>query len=435
MNNRSLKCTIIFFIAGLLFVSFPPVPSRAITLEEAISIALDGSYVVKEQSEIVERSRFSYISSIDPYLPRADIGSSYIRTISPMTPVSTFTGDTRNATGSRDAYTFTGSVSWRIFDGGERYAKRRGAFFVWEREKERFKSVREEVLFNITSSFYTALGTKSIVEKRKESLQSAEKIYNLTRARYEEGIVMKSALLQAEVRLLASRIDLTRAQKEYEKALESVKSLVFFVGPGPFDVEGELEEPAFEGDYKGLTDRALTVKPEIVAQEKEVERFSMAYKQQKSAWYPKIDGVLQQTRQDRHFFPEGRTDAFRINFTFPLFDGVGRYYNVQGAMSDINAAKHRLEETKRTTGLDIARALKDYELARQDVTLYSELVREATSNFDQLYGEYMEGKGDILGLLQGEKDLASAKEGYVSSLYKANVSLAYLKRVAYIGDR
>jgi outer membrane protein TolC len=105
-------------------------------------------------------------------------------------------------------------------------------------------------------------------------------------------------------------------------------------------------------------------------------------------------------------------------------------------MSDVNAARQRLAETRRATSLDIARAVKDYELSVADVKMYGELVREATSNFNQLYGEYIEGKGDILNLLQSEKDLASANENLVSSLAKAQVSLAYLEKAAYLrGER
>lgn len=434
MNSRSLKYIYIIILTGLLAILFLPGVVLSVTLEEAIKNGLEGSYVIKEQDEFVKKSRFSYISSIDPYLPQFEIGSSYIRTISPRTPASTYTGNTDTTSDSRDAYTFTGAISWRIFDGGERYAKRKGAFFVWEREKERFKTVREEVLYNIKSAFYTALGSKLIVEKRKEALQSTQKIYNLTRGRYEEGVAKKSELLQAEVRLLTSKIDLQKAQKEYEKYLEVVRSLMITRVPDPFDVEGPLAEPVFRGDYKELSDHALTAKPEIITQQKEIDRLSMVYNEKKSAWYPKIDSTLQQTRQDTRFFPSGRTDAFVISFSFPVFDGIGRYYNMQGAMSDVNAARQRLEETKRMTSLDIAKALKDYELSVQDVKMYNELVREATSNFNQLYGEYMEGKGDILSLLQSEKDLASAKESYVGSLYRANVSLSYLEKAAYIGD-
>jgi outer membrane protein len=432
MAKKSIFTVVLLFAA--LFVQFfvAQGPAWSITLEEAIRSAVGESYVIKEQAEFVKVSRFSYISSIDPFLPKLDVYSSYIRIISPRTPISTYTGDLSDTTDSRNTYTFTGTISWRIFDGGERFAKRRGAFSTWEREKEKFKSVREEVLFNIKTAFYVALGAKGIVGKRKEAVQAAQKIYNLIRGRYEEGVARKSELLQAEVRLLNAKIDLQKATKEYEKSLETVRSLIIIENKGPFDVEGPLTAPSYRADYKTLNDRALVVKPEIIAQQKEVDRLMNAYDQTKAAWYPKIDSYLQQTRQDKTFFPEGRSDAFIISFTFPIFDGVGRYYNMQSAMSGVNAARQRLAETKRTASLDIARALKDYELSVEDVSMYTQLVREATSNFNQLYGEYLEGKGDILNLLQSEKDLAAANESYVGSLARSRMSLSYLQRAAYI---
>jgi outer membrane protein TolC len=159
----------------------------------------------------------------------------------------------------------------------------------------------------------------------------------------------------------------------------------------------------------------------------------MAYREKMSAWFPRIKTQLEQTRQDYQFFPEGRQETFRINFSWPLFDGIGRYYNMLGASRDIAAAKYRLEEIKRTVSVEIIKALKDYELSAQNVTLYGELVREATSNFDQAFGEYKVGKGDIMALLQSERDLAKAKENLVSAISRANTNLASLERVAYIG--
>jgi outer membrane protein TolC len=105
---------------------------------------------------------------------------------------------------------------------------------------------------------------------------------------------------------------------------------------------------------------------------------------------------------------------------------------MQAASSDIASAQYRLEEIKRNVGVEIIRAFKDYELSIQNVTLYGELVREATSNFDQAFGEYKAGKGEILELLLSERDLAKAKENLVNAISRANTTLASLERVAYV---
>ena len=423
-------------LAVFVILAFVSGTALSITLDEALKRAVDGSYLLKEQKEIVESYRFSYISTIDPYLPRVDIQSSYIRSLNSRDSVSSYSSfsSASDVGSSLDAYTFAGSISYRIFDGGERYAKRKGSYSLLEREKERYKGIRQDVIYSIKNAFYTALGSRLIVGKRREAFNSAERIYKLTFARYQEGITRKSDVLQAEVRMTTSKIDVQRAEREYEKALEDLKSLIFMKTEETADADGPLEEPGYRANYEILTERAIRLKPEIMTQEKEIERLNMTYVERRSAWFPKIDAELQQTRQDKRFFPEGRSDAFMINFTFPLFDGVGRYYNMQGALSNVNAAKQRLEETKRTVRLDIIKAMKDYELTLANIRLYKELVREATTTFDQLLGEYRVGKGDILSLLQGEKDLASAKENEVDALYRANVALSYLEKVAYIYD-
>jgi len=260
MKIISAVFIIIVLISGTAF---------SITLDEAVKRALDGSYLLKEQKEIVKSYRFSYISTIDPYLPRVDIQSSYIRSLNSRDSVSSYSSfsSASDAGNSLDAYTFAGSVSYRIFDGGERYAKRKGSYSLLEREKERYKGIRQDVIFSIKSAFYTALGSRLIVERRREAFDTAERIYKLTLARYQEGITKKSDVLQAEVRMTTSKIDVQRAEREYEKAVEDLKSLIFMKTEEKTDADGPLEEPGFRANYESLNERAIRVKPEIITQE------------------------------------------------------------------------------------------------------------------------------------------------------------------------
>lgn len=431
MQGNRLKITGIFFVLTCLFAH----EVVALTLDEAIKRAFEVSFLIKEQKEVVKRTEYNYISTIDPYLPRADVQSSYIRSLNGRRSVTFLSGSTPSGTsnGSLDAYTFDGAITWTIFDGGERYARRKGAFFLTEKEKDRLLGVKNDVLYLVKAAFYTVLGNKSIVEKRKEAFDVAERVLALTKGRYDAGVAKKSDVLQTEVRTTTAKIEYLDAQREYEKTLAELKSLLLYDPEDKQDVEGPLVEPKYRGDYRELTERAVTVRPDVMAQTQEVERLNMVYKERVSAWFPRIDAQYMQSRQDDRFFPEGRQETFSINLSWPLFDGVGRYYNMLGATSDIASAKYRLEEIKRNVSVEIIKAFKDYELSVQNVTLYGELVREATSNFDQAFGEYKVGKGDILSLLQSERDLAKAKENLVGAISRANTTLASLERVAYIG--
>jgi len=424
-KNPFKTMKILFCILAVFL--FMPIEVFSITLDEAIQKAMGVSLPIKEQKETVKRTEYSYISTIDPYLPRVDTQVSYTRYLNNVSKQNTGSGI---ITG-QDAYGATGSVSYRLFDGGLRYAQRKGSYSIMGREKEKLEGIRVDVLYNVKNAFFSTLGKKTVVEKRQESYETAKKVYELTKARFEEGIAKKSDVLQAEVQATAEMINVVDARTDYAKALEDLKSLLLMDPGEEQDTEGLLEIPKFQRSYDELLQKAINSRPDVAAQIKEVERLGMVYYEKKSEWYPKIDAQLQQQRQDKTFFPDGRQDTFMLNFTFPLFDGVGRYYNVAGASKDIQAAKYRLEDIKRNVKLDIIKAYKDYQLSIESIKMYSELLRQATSNFNQALGEYKAGKGDILTLLQAEKDWAKAKENLAISMYKSNIALAFLEKVSY----
>lgn len=419
----------LFILIVFIILSIVSSHSYSITLDEAVKRAIDVSYPIKEQKETVKRTEFSYISSIDPFLPTVTIQTGYTNYLygAPITYTSGFAPLVKN-----EFYNATGAISYRLFDGGLRYAQRQGSFSLMGREKEKLQGIRSDVLYNVRAAFFTALGKRAVVEKRNEAYETTKKLYDLTKARFTEGIVRKSDVLQAEVRVTSSKIEVVDAVTDYEKSMEDLKSLLLITPDEKHDVEGVLEAPQFQESYQSLTEKAIRTRPDVTYQLKEIDRLTSVYKEKKSNWWPKLDVGLQQSRQDTTFFPNGREDTVMLNFSYPLFDGVGRYYNMEGAQKDVNAAKYKLEEIKRNVKLDIIKAYKDLTLSLENIRMYDELLREATMNFNQAVGEYKAGKGDILTLIQAEKDWAKAKENLVVSMYKSNNALAYLQKVSYL---
>ncbi|MCX8022179.1 MAG: TolC family protein [Syntrophorhabdaceae bacterium] len=425
VNHRSVLYMVIkIWLLTSFFALSLPRYGLSITLEDAVKRVLDVSYVLKEQQETIKRTEFSYLSTIDPYLPQANLQSSYTRYLNPrLSTGGLITG--------QDVFSTSGSISLRLFDGGLRSAQRMGSYHLMGREKEKLESLKNDIVYNVKTAFFTALGKKTIVEKRKEAYETAKRVFELTKARFEVGVAKKSDVLQAEVGMTSAMIDVVSATSDYEKALEDLKSLLLLEPEAKEEVEGILSEPTFTEGYERLIDRALKARPDVSYQMREIERLKTVYNEKRSLWFPKIDAQILQQRQDSSMFPEGRQDMFMLNFTLPIFDGIGRYYSMQGATSDVNAAKFRLEEIKRNIKLEIIKAYKDYLLTIENVKMYNELLKQATTNFEQAVGEYRVGKGDILALLQAERELAKAKENLVVSMYTSNNALAYLQKVSY----
>lgn len=414
---------LLFLVASFLFVQKD---TFALTLDEALERSFSYSYVLKEQQKLLEKSKFSYLSTIDPYLPRLDLKASYTRTLSPLGALS--------YPDSREQYSLGAAISYRIFDGGERYSKRKQAYLSYGKDLEYLRALRQELAYTVKKCFFSALGKKKVLETKKEAFEISRRVYEITKGRYEAGVAKKSDVLQAQLRMESAMIEYENAKVEYEKSLEILRSYVFAREGENIDVEGTLYKPDFQFKKEDLIKGALKKRPEILIQKMEIKRLEMLCKEKESAYYPKVDAEIQHIRKDTSFFPEERSDQFILSFTFPLFDGVGRYYAKKGVESEISAAKSKLAEIKRKAELEIVTALKQYELSLKNVEFYEKLVAQAKVSFEQLLGEYQVGKGDILSVLSSEKDFTSARERYVEALAEANISLFDLERVSALKE-
>ncbi|MCC6345971.1 MAG: TolC family protein, partial [Nitrospirales bacterium] len=61
-----------------------------------------------------------------------------------------------------------------------------------------------------------------------------------------------------------------------------------------------------------------------------------------------------------------------------------------------------------------------------------EQLRQAEHNYDQAFGEYKVGKGDILSLVQAESLLSNAREQLISSRLSRILAKVLLERTAGI---
>ena len=76
-------------------------------------------------------------------------------------------------------------------------------------------------------------------------------------------------------------------------------------------------------------------------------------------------------------------------------------------------------------------AYKDLELAFSNYQIASELVKEAQVNYNQAYGEYKVGKGDIISLIQSELNLAQSKVDWAQQLLNYNIAISALERAIF----
>jgi len=410
------------FILSLLWLS----SVQALTLEQALKMAQKYYPPLKAQQLIATKERYFYKTTIDSYLPTLSSGLSYQRTFT-----SSFYNPGRIW---NNQYTWDITLKYRLFDGGYRYSQRKQALFTLKQAKTDIEVIINNLRFEVKKAFYTALAKEMILKVRQDTEASAKKNYALALARRQAGIAMLSDVTQAHVRYINARMDTVSAQKDLEKAIAGLNSLIGWPLDKRVKLEGKLKTSWLNVSLSFLQKEALAHRPEVKKQELEVKKLQMTIKAYKSEYYPKLDLQVGYTRYgQRPDFSEEEAIGV-VSLSYDLFDGPGRYYRVLGQKRALKAAKAQLEEVKRHVQLEVYQAYKDLEVAFSNLKIAQELVKEAEVNYQQAYGEYKVGKGNIISLIEAEINLSESKLSLINQILNYNLAISALEKAVFVSS-
>lgn len=392
----------------------------ALTLNEAIALAKKNYPPLKEQKYLKEQKQFFYKASFAPYFPTISSNLSFQRTFE----------SSLNSIGRLwdNQYVLDLSINYRLFDGGYRRSQKEQALFSFNQAQADIKMVENELSFTVKKAFYNVLAKERIWQIRQEAEEIAKKNYDLAMARKKAGVAMLSDVTQAQVRYTNARMQTVAAKNDLEKAMAKLNSLIGWPLDKKVKLEGRLRSNWIDVTFPRLKELALKHRPEIEKQALEIKKMKEGIREYKSAYFPKLDTKLNYSRYGNEPNLSERETVFLVSLSYDIFSGLGRYHKVSAQKRALKAAQARLAELTREITLEVYQAYKDLQLAFSNLQIAAELVKEAQTNYEQAYGEYKVGKGDILSLIQAEANLAESKTAFVQQILNYNIAISTLEK-------
>jgi outer membrane protein len=425
MVCRRLVDTFYFTLSLIsLMVMLVPASSSALTLDEALALAKSTLPAYQAQGMRVQSSEALYNATLGAYVPSVD---------------STGTAVRRNIAGydsSSNVVDVTASL--RLFDYKRGYT-RDIARYSFNSEQEGLRKSLLDLEFSVKSSFYTTLATRGILEQRKIQLENALKNYEVAEGRRKFGVAKLSDVLQVSVRLEQARYNLVQSEGSLQKSLSELSSLIGIPITDPAELQGVLTFDLPLPDEKRL-EQALLRRPEILQAELAVKRAESAEGISTGDFLPIVSGNLNYTRTDTSnpasstAFVYGNPYEDRsaaLLATWNLFE-LGKFYRRKAASIDTVTAAKNFKETERSLRLELRKSYEDFLTASRNVKVADEQLKQALQNYDQAFGEYKVGKGDILSVVFAETLLAQAREQDVVAKLNVYLAKALLERVSGI---
>ncbi|MFN7017065.1 MAG: TolC family protein, partial [Fimbriimonadales bacterium] len=244
-------------------------PSDALTLDEAIQLALRNNRAVQISERSVEKSRNAVREARGNALPQIQGNATYTRFDQVATarfgPQPIRLGNIENRT-ARITLTQVIDIS-----GIVRTAVRAASVFVSISELE-YERTRNDTILQVVQAYQGVARADEFVRVAEEALKNAQERLRIIRAQVDAGVAAQFDLLRAETAVAQAEQALLNARNQRELAAAALNNLLGRDLNTPVQVVKPTELPTLqEVALETLTQQAYTNRPEIVAAERGVE--------------------------------------------------------------------------------------------------------------------------------------------------------------------
>ena len=292
----------------------------------------------------------------------------------------------------------------------------------------RIDVTRNELVFNIASTYYTALRLQQVIAAQEAVLASLMESLRVARLQREVGRIAPQDLLRIETRVSQAERDLVRARTGYDQAIEVMKELIAIPPEVYLDVAGDLVQGSLgDAGPDSLRQRALDNRPDIVVLRHDVRARKEAVGVADAGLGPTVDlkagyrGVTGiddgTTRDDATIF---------MQFRFPLYSGGVLEARRRAELAKLREAEFRLQDAERRALADVQRAVLDLRAADPRVQAASRAVRQAEESLRVERQNFTLGRGTSNDLLLAEEALLRARTGLAAALADSQIARAAL---------
>jgi outer membrane protein len=418
--------------------------TQLITLEEAISTALENNINLLQSENNLLRDDASVLRATGDFLPSLNLSSNASRQTGQqfnqareIPRLEDFTTNSINA---------NLSASLILFNGLQNINNLRGARSARLSAEEQHERARENVIFNTASAYLAVLLDKELLKIERENLESSSRQLEQITAQVEVG--MRPIVDQFNQEAVVANNELAVIQRENSLNL-NITELISILQINPLG-NYEFEAPVIDGydlvptgyDLAELVETALANRRDLAGQEFQIMAARYALRSARGNYLPTIslNASLSSNYQDQYrervvneqgqivgttsvsfadqFFDTRINRAFGLSLNFPLFTRFANRTNEQLRKIDLKSAELQLESIRSDVYLEIRTAYNDYIAISQQLQSSEKALIAAEKAYETEQERYRVGSSTLIELTNANTEFVRASSNRVQTIYR-----------------
>ncbi len=403
------------------------IPNEPVNLEHAIKIGLANNPGLSASAWDTETARAEQDIAKAELLPRINAVAGYTRYLDDqrLAPVS---GPGQSGKFSNDILSGDLVLTMPLFTAGRLQNQVKARDFFLLSSEHKLVRTRQELVFNISSVFYSILAQQKVIE----SLEFSQKALAEHRRRVEQLIDAEKAaqvdLLRTEVRLADVEQKLISERNTLDVQRSVLAELLGADGRS-IEITGQLQIESRDVDFHYGLQKAYAQRPDLMSEESELKALDRLVDSAKAQHWPQMDlraGYGNRWAADSTGISDD-TGSVGVALTLPIFEGGRIDATIRREKSRLNAAQQRTRALKLRIQQEVKSASSTVEsnLARIQTTEKS--IEQAQESLRIETQKYELGKGAIVDVLDSQAALLEAQTNYYQVLADYNIAVARWK--------
>ena len=398
---------------------------HAQSLQSELALLASDHPVIRSAESEVEAAKQGVEASFSPFLPSVDVrgqlGWENVRSpVFDATPEGEFNGEVREG---------NAAITQNIWDGGAKYANRRGAKFQQSSSEAGLTAARQRIFFDAASAYVNVLRQSRLLSLSNQDAENIRTQLDLEDERVARGAGIEVDVLQAKSRLqqaLERRVAiigaLDSAQARYLQVFGTAATPDSMVmPPTPGEVPGSLEDALA---------MAVSNNPLLASAQTQVD-IARSQKDAVAAEYqPSLDFILEAgVEEDFNGTPGTRKDySGRFQASWNLFNGFSTQSRERQAAASFQARMSDLSQQRRTVEEEARLAWFELQTARERVALLENAVNIANEVFEARRRLREAGRETVINVLDAQSEVFSTESQFITADADAKIASYRLLR-------
>ena len=413
-------------VAGILFLGWSGSYAQdPMSLEDSIAAALNNNPLIKAQDEQVYESLMEKRSSFSDMLFSVDLNYSYARFDEEPTitiPPNEFVA------GTKDNYAFSVEVVQPLFAGGALFNAYRIAANNFEvAGLDRQQEIRDLKL-RVIETYYRIIEAREILEVARSSASSIKAHQDVANAFYNQGMIPKNDLLEAQVRYAESLQNVISAENAVRLLEAQLNTLLGRSISSAVNIEEQIPMPEMEASLEELYETALEHRQEIRITRLQIDNAGKGVWIARSGYLPNIAATYEYEKLGEDpDVDEDKAWTVGVGLRWRIFQGGSSYFDVSRAKAARNRLGYLMQALKDQVLLEVKNSFLSAQEAKARTEVAAKAIDQARENLRIQKDRYNLQVATTTNVLDAEALLDQARRNLISARADYATSMASLR--------